>query len=149
MDRKHQSLRQKSPRAKQVSALEFDEARETLDSKCSSDSSYVWNELDFELRCGSTHSVDFGKFGRKWSEPGSANSSGEGIEARVRGVKSKSRWATCRHRKDFELVIIKMLKTTFIARASDGLILCETYDIDTNPQSKIDSNCSWAAQDQS
>jgi len=24
-----------------------------------------------------------------------------------------------------------MLKTTFIARASDGLILCETYDTDT------------------
>lgn len=26
-----------------------------------------------------------------------------------------------------------MLKTTFIARASDGLILCETYDTDSNP----------------
>jgi hypothetical protein len=27
-----------------------------------------------------------------------------------------------------------MLKTTFIARAYDGLILCETYDVDTNAQ---------------
>jgi mitotic-spindle organizing protein 1 len=43
---------------------------------------------------------------------------------------------TCRRHKARELIIIKMLKTTFIARASDGLILCETYDIDTNPQSK-------------
>ena len=29
-----------------------------------------------------------------------------------------------------------MLKTTFIARASDGLSLCETYDTETNQQSK-------------
>lgn len=31
-----------------------------------------------------------------------------------------------------------MLKTTFIARASDGLILCETYDSVTDSQGKID-----------
>ncbi len=30
-----------------------------------------------------------------------------------------------------------MLKNTFIARASDGLILCETYDSVTDTQSKI------------
>lgn len=30
-----------------------------------------------------------------------------------------------------------MLKTTFIARASDGLILSETYDTDTTPQGKL------------
>jgi len=29
-----------------------------------------------------------------------------------------------------------MLKTTFIARASDGLILSETYDTDSTPQGK-------------
>ena len=29
-----------------------------------------------------------------------------------------------------------MLKNTFIARASDGLILCETYDSVTDSQSK-------------
>lgn len=29
-----------------------------------------------------------------------------------------------------------MLKNTFIARASDGLILCETYDSITDSQSK-------------
>jgi hypothetical protein len=31
----------------------------------------------------------------------------------------------------FMLIILIMLKTTFISRASDGLILCETYDIET------------------
>jgi len=30
-----------------------------------------------------------------------------------------------------------MLHTTFIARASDGLILCETYDSASTAQSKI------------
>jgi len=29
-----------------------------------------------------------------------------------------------------------MLKTTFIARASDGLILCETYDSSSSEQGK-------------
>ena len=29
-----------------------------------------------------------------------------------------------------------MLKTTFISRASDGLILCETYDSSSSQQSK-------------
>ena len=29
-----------------------------------------------------------------------------------------------------------MLKTTFVARASDGLILCETYDSNSTEQSK-------------
>jgi hypothetical protein len=36
--------------------------------------------------------------------------------------------------RDFYNLIAKMLKTTFIARASDGLILCETFDTETNPQ---------------
>lgn len=30
-----------------------------------------------------------------------------------------------------------MLKTTFIARASDGLILCETYDSVTDSKGKF------------
>ena len=32
-----------------------------------------------------------------------------------------------------------MLKTTFIARASDGLILCETYDSTSDEKSKYRS----------
>lgn len=39
MERKQQSFRQDKPKAK-VSALEFDEARETLDSKSIADCSY-------------------------------------------------------------------------------------------------------------
>lgn len=148
MERKQQSFRQqKSSMTKQVSALEFDEARETLDSKCDSDCSYVWNELDLELRCWSTYTIDFGKFSRKWSKPRGTSSSGQRIKTRIRSVESKSWCVSCRHHKESELIIIKMLKTTFIARASDGLILCETYDIDTNPQSKLPSYCSWASQD--
>lgn len=32
-----------------------------------------------------------------------------------------------------------MLKTTFIARASDGLILCETYSTESNAQGKLNT----------
>ena len=32
-----------------------------------------------------------------------------------------------------------MLKTSFIARASDGLILCETYDNTSSEQGKYES----------
>jgi len=34
-----------------------------------------------------------------------------------------------------------MLKTTFIARASDGLILCETYSTESNTQGKFFLYC--------
>ena len=35
-----------------------------------------------------------------------------------------------------------MLKNTFIARASDGLILCETYDTVTDSQGKFSDSFS-------
>lgn len=46
-----------------------------------------------------------------------------------------------------------MLKNTFIARASDGLILCETYDSVSDTQSKyskikLKSFYSWETQAQ-
>ena len=36
----------------------------------------------------------------------------------------------------YNIIFFKMVKTTFVSRASDGLILCETYDSSSDEQSE-------------